>query len=145
MKKAILVFGMLVAGFGSKAQTIQVEQQTTLWEAKYSYVELIDDRKSNNPWSFYLPFQNAEYSRITDIGSLTFSDVNTLKTFVNTCKQMLEHKSQNLKVDGKGYRLNRYDFSPEVIYVTDTKSYSSKYFTLNVNDISEIEIIVSKL
>jgi len=145
MKKAILVFGLVAAGFGIKAQSIQVNQQTTLWEAKYGFIELRDDRQNNKPWSFFLPFQNVEYSHITDIGGVTFSDIDALKTFVGTCKQMLDHESKNLTVDGKGYRLNRYDFNPSVIYVTETRSGIGKYFVLNETEVSEIQSVIASL
>ena len=145
MKKAVLTVVMVAASMFAKAQTIQVDQQTTIWEANYSFIELRDDRQADKPWAFYLPFQNAEYQYTTDIGSIIFRDVDALKLFVSTCEQMLNHESKNLKVDGNGYQLNRYDFRPSFIYVTETSSGRSKYFVVNKRVIREIQSAIANL
>jgi len=113
MKKAILVFGMVVTGLGIKAQTIEVVTKKNLYED--GDVSLTQE----GPQKFYFIFTNDKYQYLTDIGIVGFYTTSDLKTFVTLINQMLDNPNPELIVKGKGYTLNKYDFDPGMVYVTD--------------------------
>ena len=125
--KKILIALFIITCYSLDAQTIHVEEYETVWTTRFAQIKLEDHRNNNRPYAFILKFLNKEYDEIRDWGYITFDDIESLKLFANTCKQMIYSDSKSLSASGNGYYLRRYKREPRVIHFYETESGLEKY------------------
>ena len=92
-------------------------------------------------------FQNAKYTAITDIESIVFSSFETFEKFATLMQDMIDMPDEELVVDSGFsssfmYRLNKYDFRQNHIYVTNK---DGAYTVLSKNVIKDLNELVETL
>lgn len=144
MKKILIAF-LITTCYSLSAQTIHVENYETIWKTRFGQIELQDHRNNNRPFDFILLFDNKEFDVISDWGSITFDDLESLKLFANTCKKMIYSDSKDLSASGEGYRLRRYKFEPFVIHFYETQSGHDRYNYYSKPGINRLCKVIEKL
>lgn len=98
--------------------------ETTISEGKFGTIDAEFFKTiENGDTSYFLAcsFQNAEYTTITDIGSIFITDQLTLDSLISDLEGIAAYFGTKTKIsyDRKKYSLTHYDFDPSVIYVRE--------------------------
>ena len=147
MKNIILTSITLLSFTFSNSQEIKKVVKN---DYKIGPFEISDDR--NDPersqyWAFYASFQNEKYTSITDIESIVFESFETFQKFATLMQDMIDMPDEELVVDSGfsssfSYRLNKYDFSKNSIYIYNK---DGAFTMLNKKHIADLNKLIQSL
>jgi hypothetical protein len=120
-----LTLALLFATLFANAQT---KETTTLYKGKaidFKIVKYVENQ-TDSVIIWYYGYQNKEYSAITDIGSIAFSNQQDLKSFADVLVKLASKPTGStisIKIDV--FDLRRYDFSDEIYIYDDERKYTT--------------------
>jgi hypothetical protein len=141
MKNILLLFALSLS-LNSLSQDME---QQTLYKSKtgWEIIKTIRNSKDTSIY-FYWSFRNAEYTAITDLGSIFYSSKEDVEAFAVKLKEFSE-KPSGVTISSKVGRttLQLYDFSND-IYIYDKDNKHFKYTKQNSGKVADEILLNSK-